>query len=515
MSLNNYKQSILITFLFVATLVACQQPKAAEEGKISKIIPAESLKELSQKIDSVLLFTMKEEHLPGVGIVIVKDGKTIYKNGYGVANVDTQQKVNPDSTIFRIGSTSKALTFFVLTRLIDKGLLDYEDAISEFIEGIINPYNLEDTIRIKHLLTHTGGFDQIGYGRQILDFELPLEERKAKRPSILEFLQQNNMRRIRPAGQHFTYDTYGTTVAGAIIEKVTGFAYDEAMHTELFQTLGMRSTSVESESSNLKWLAKGHGYENGQYQTMPYEIYLTPPASSIDATPSDMGLLLEALTNSGSNDYGQLFSPETMKRLIAPQFRPHPEFVGMTHGLWESNRIGAIPDAYNTRTVGHGGDMLGITCAMELIPDLNIGFFVATNRNGEAGGGSVSIGRPVMNVILEHFAIEKKTPLYPIPNTPIDLDLNEYAADYTFGIYCHTCSEEELERGAWQRGNSIQIRTKDGKLLMNEDVYLAREKDVFVRADGREMIFFGRNDNNKISFFVFSDNSHSYERIDM
>lgn len=65
-----------------------------------------------------------------------------------------------------------------------------------------------------------------------------------------------------------------------------------------------------------------------------------------------MGLLLEALTNKGSNEHGQLFTPETMKRVLEPQFKPHPEFVGMTHGLWESDRIGSIPNAYNIRTVG-------------------------------------------------------------------------------------------------------------------------------------------------------------------
>lgn len=53
------------------------------------------------------------------------------------------------------------------------------------------------------------------------------------------------MRRIRPTGQHFTYDTYGTTVAGLIIEKVTGLSYEEAMRKELFQPLGLNSTNVE------------------------------------------------------------------------------------------------------------------------------------------------------------------------------------------------------------------------------------------------------------------------------
>ncbi len=335
-------RSILITTLLTSFFLISCQSKKTKDNNFSTSFAANSNTTLFQKIDETILAKMKDEHIPGVSVVIVQNGETIYKQGYGIANIETNQKVDPDSTIFRIGSISKALTFFVLTKLIDRGLVDYNDPLSKYIDGIENPYDLKDTIRIKHLLTHTGGFDQIGYGRQIHDFELPLGVRKAKRPGISEFLRQGNMRRIRPAGQHFTYDTYGTTVAGVILEDVTGLSFKEAMHTELFAPLGMSSTSVEVESRNLDRLAKGHGYIDGQYRTMPYEVYLTPPASSIDATPGDMGHLLEAVTNNGRNEYGQLFTPETMRRVIAPQFRPHPEFVGMTHGLWESRRIGSI-----------------------------------------------------------------------------------------------------------------------------------------------------------------------------
>lgn len=508
---NTSSFSILITLIVAFFLLNSFQFKH-EKFSINQPTNSDSL--LGEKIDSVLFAIMKAEHIPGISVVIVQNGKTIHKQGYGIANTETNEKVNADSTIFRIGSISKALTFITLTKLIDKGLVDYNDPISRYIDGIENPYNLKDTVRIKHLLTHTGGFDQIGTGRQIYDFELSLDERKGKRQSIIEFLQANNMRRIRPAGQYFTYDTYGATIAGAIIEKVTGLPYAKAMQKELFEPLGMNLSSVEVKNENINKLAKGHGYIDGNYKTMPYELYVTQPASSIDATASDIGKLLEALTGNGINANGLLFSPETVKRVLAPGFRPHSEFIGVSHGLMEFKRQGHIPDAYNVRTIGHGGSMLGFAGSMEIIPELNLGFFVIANRNQEGGGSSVSLGKPLMNVILSHFGKEKKTPLFPIPSSNISIDIEEYSGNYAFGLYCHTCTEDELNKGGWPRGNPMSIAAQGGKLILNETKYLPREKDVFVREDGKEMIFFGRDENKKLSFFVFSNGLHSFERID-
>lgn len=510
---NNSLFSILITLVVAFFLLNSCQFKPIKDKKNSINQSTSSVSLLSKKIDSVLFAKLKAEHVPGISVVIVQNGKTIYKQGYGVANTETNEKVDADSTIFRIDSISKALTFITLTKLIDKGLVDYDDAVSKYIDGIKNPYKLKDTVKIKHLLAHTGGFDQIGIGRQIYDFELSLDERKAKRKPITEFLQANNMRRIRPAGQHFTYDTYGATIAGVIIEKVTGLPYAKAMQKELFEPLGMNLSSVEVKKENINKLAKGHGYIDGNYKTMPYEIYVTQPASSIDATSTDIGKLLEALTGNGSNENAILFSPEIMKKVLAPGFRPHSEFIGASHGLFEIRRQGNIPDAYNVRTIGHGGSMLGFIGTMEIIPELNLGFFVIANRNREGGGGSVSLGKPLKNVLLNHFGKEKKTLLYPIPSSNISIDLEEYSGNYTFGLYCHTCSENELNKGGWPRGNLMSILAQEDKLILNEKKYLPREKDIFVSEDGKEMIFFGRNENIKISFLVFSNGLHSFERI--
>ena len=498
---------ILIAIFF---LMACQS-KEKNEQTTSNEISLEFISALTHKVDSTLLRKMEEEHLPGVAAVIVQNGKILYKKGFGVASIKTNKNVDVDSTIFRIGSVSKALTMFALTKLIDQGKLSYESPVNDYFNKIENPYNLQDTLKVKHILTHTGGLDQIGINREVREYELPLKERKKKRPTISAYLEDENIRRIRPAGQHFTYDTYGSTLAGVIIEKVTGLSYPEAMDLLVFKPLGMNLSSVEVNDENIHLLASGHGYKDENYFTTPYELYVTLPASSIDASVTDMSRLLQALTSNGSNEHGQLFSEKMMNNIYSPQFRPHPEFVGMSHGLWEGTVFGTRPDAFNVRTLGHGGSMIGTTCNLNLTPELNLGIFVVANRNPESGGGGVSIWK-IFNTVFELYEI-KKAPLFEVTNTPVDENLSEYAGNYYDGVFCHTCSEEEFEKGAWQRGNPIEIKMKDSILIIGGENYHMREKDIFVSGDGKEMLYFGRDKTGKIKFLVSTEDATSYERI--
>lgn len=468
-----------------------------------------------KSFDAAITKEMKSSHIPGMSLVIVKDGQTIYKKGYGVANIETGVAVDPDKTIFRIGSISKALTLLTLSKLVYQGKVGMDDDVSQYFDGIENAQDFKDPVTIKHVLTHTSGFDQVGLGRHIYNYDQPLDDRKAQRPSISTFLKNKNLRRVTPAGAYYRYDTYGTTLAGAILEKITGLSYPEAMNQELFAPIGMSLSSVEVKDQHMDQLAVGHGYNDGSYEVMPYEVYNTPPASSIDATPADMGRLLEVLTGGGSNKHGSIFTPSVMKKMMEVQYQPHAEFVGISHGLQESNYVGVLPDAYKVRTLGHGGDMLGTSCLMTTIPSKGVGIFISSNRNHEAGGERVNLWRLIMPLVMDHFDLPKTSEAFHLPKEPAQVNLDQYVGNYYFGVFCHSCTEEEYAQYAWRRSSRpIEIRKDKNELLLGDDRYLSRGDDVFVRADGFEKIFFGRDNDDKISFMVFSDQLTSFERID-
>ncbi len=502
-------------------LLGCPRPDIAPPpAPAAPTVPAASLPQdsgpaqLAAAIDTAVATAMEEGRLPGSAVVVVKDGATIFSRGYGFADVAEKVAVDPDRTLFRIGSVSKALTSLAITRLVDTDRLALDTDVSTYVDSIHNPRGFSQPVTVRNLITHTAGFDQVGIGRQLGGFDLPLSERQAGRPSIGEFLSTDrNLRRVTAPGQFYRYDTYGIVLAGAIIERVTGQAYDVAMRSEMFEPLGMRSTFVEVDPSHESDLAVGYGFVDGEYVAQPYEVYLTTPASSIDTTPADMGRLLEALTHDGANAHGRLLSDTATQAVLAPQFRPHPEFVGITHGFSEYPSATRSYDR-PVRSVEHGGTVLGFTSRLTVLPELGLGVFIVTNRDAEAGGGRVSLPKLVTEAILDVFYDDDPPPPLPLPQPGPDHALSDYVGNYYYGVFCHSCDPEEFERGAWSRGKPRKVVATPGAITIDADEYLPRGGDVFVRRDGERMAYFGRDDRGRVSFLVYSHNPNTFERID-
>ena len=164
-------------------------------------------------MDDICQQMLEAQRLPGLSVVVVQNGHTLFQKGYGFADIENRIAVDPEKTIFRIGSVSKALTFLVLTRLVDDGRLKRTDNVDRFVDGIANPFGFTRPVTIDNLLMHTGGFDQIGTGRHVRDHHLSLPDRKRNRIGVKEFLEANNLRRVTDAGEMFRYDTYGVTLA--------------------------------------------------------------------------------------------------------------------------------------------------------------------------------------------------------------------------------------------------------------------------------------------------------------
>ncbi|MEL6660376.1 MAG: serine hydrolase [Bacteroidota bacterium] len=467
---------------------------------------------LLDRIDKIAAVEMADQHIPGMTIAIVQAGKTILKKGYGYADMYTGKAVDPDQSIFRIGSVSKAVTLLALTKLIDEGRIDYDDDVSQYFPSIQNPNDYQEPLRIRHLLSHTTGLDQVGLDRHTWRLDLALPERNAERPSLEDFLSQYLIRRA-PAGERYVYDTYGTSLAGAIIEKVVGKPFRKAMDEVLFAPLGMTQSGVDRILDPHANMASGHGFNDGAYQVMPYELYSTTPASSIDATAGDMALLLEALTGDGTNKHGRLFTAETLQRVLGPEYRPHPDFVGTTHGLHEGFYYGVGEEAYEVRSIAHGGDMIGHRTQFRILPEYQLGIFISVNRNREAGGGNITIDRTIVNAILEHLKVPKRQNPHPVPGKT-QVDLSEYRGNYFYAVFCHTCAATDVERGAWEPGWNRSVKVVNGALVLDEQRYLLKGDDVFVREDGYDMLFFTRNEKGQVISMQAEDDNNTFERID-
>lgn len=477
-------------------------------------LPRHDPAQLASMLDRVAPSEMATEHVPGMAIVVVQSGRTILKRGYGKADVTTGRPVHPDKTLFRTGSITKALTALALTRVASDGRVDLDSDVSRFVGGIRNVSGSKRPVTVRDLISHSSGFDQIGLDRHIREFQLPLADRKALRPSLKQFLESGNLRRTTPPGQLYRYDTYGITLAGLVLQQATGLPYAEAMRRELFGPLGMRDSFVEADQAHLGHLALGYGFVNGGYVPQPFEVYVTTPASSIDATPSDMGRLLEALTSDGANEYGRLFDRPTVQAVLAPQFRPHPLCPGVTQGLMEG-QLNTSPGQSRPRTVGHGGNMLGYSSLLTVAPEAQLGIFITVNRDTEAGGGSLRIDRRMTDLILEQLAALPRNSRAALQIVEAPRDHRKYSGNYHFGAYCRTCSATERARGGWSRGEPKTVAPLESGVRIDGATYLATaDEGVFVREDRERHVCFGSDRKGRISHFSFSNSPNTFERAE-
>ncbi|MEL7263772.1 MAG: serine hydrolase domain-containing protein, partial [Planctomycetota bacterium] len=444
---------------------------------------------------------LESQHLPGLAVVVVHDGQTIYRGGFGFADVHQKRVIDPQTTIFRIGSISKALTLLTLARQIDRGLLARDQDVRKWIDAFTG--EIRTPLTIDHLLTHTSGLDQIGTKRQIRHLHLPFGDRRSLRRGIEKFLRDNNLRQIEQPGRRYCYDTYGTTLAGFILGRLHEMPYASVMQQELFEVLGMQDSAVEVIDEKRKHLAIGYGYVDGDFIARPYELYETTPASSIDATPADMGRLMEALTSDGANRSGRFLSAKMHAKVISRHFRVHPSFSGVTHGLFESWSSEDGTSDVHLRSLGHGGSMDGYRAALTLIPSERIGIFIVSNRSPDAGGGMIDF-RPLVDVVVN--SIEEAPRRMPISIPPTNgANLQQYVGDYYYSVFCHSLTAQDQGDGAWLRGRVNPVRVENSALRVRDELYFPTEEpDLFVQSNGRRMLLFSRDRTGRIDSYTYS-----------
>jgi len=451
---------IAMTCLPVATLA--QKPQAVPPPRFVNDTT------LARRIGDIVQPALAAEHIPGAAVAVVKDGRVVFKQGYGVANVETHTPVDADRTIFRIGSTTKLLTALAIMQLVDQGRVRLDDPVSQWVTTPKIDTRFEP-VRVAHLIDHTGGFDQIG------DETRRLVWRREDRLPLDRFLD-TQLRTIRPPGQAATYDTYGISLAGLVVERASSLSYADYMRQRLFLPLGMTRAFVEAPDSLRADVAPGYGWADGAFVRQHYEYYASTPASSVDATAGDMARLMVALLGDGTVNGRRLFSASMAERIRRPQ-HPEQNVKSFSYGFWED-------EANGQRVIHHGGSMLGYEDEMLLVPERGIGLYVVYNRDSEAGGGPTSLGPTLRNRLLEHWL---QAALPPSVAEPRPIETQRFAGAYADGTYCHGCYEGE----GWRFGYVMIRSLGPGLLDVGGQRWRAADSLVFVseRNPSRRMMF--------------------------
>ncbi len=354
-------KSIISILLISVLLAATFTPAAAQTSPLGPQDPAE----LEAFVDGVMAAEMEANHVAGAVVVVVKDGQVFFAKGYGYSDLDARTPVDPAATLFRPGSVSKLFTWTAVMQLVEQGKLSLDEDINTYLDFTIPPA-FEQPITLKHLMTHTPGFEDRGEGL----FKLHADEVI----SLEDYLKQNIPARVFPPGEIGAYSNYGTALAGYIVERVSRMPYLDYIEQNIFAPLGMtQATFRQPLPENLaEDMSRAYRYANGQYYQGDFEFLVGYPAGSLSASGLDMAKFMIAHLQNGQYGDGRILSAETARQMHSPLYSPDPRMGGMAHGFFENTINGQY-------VISHGGDTILFHSKLFLLPEQNLGVFISTN----------------------------------------------------------------------------------------------------------------------------------------
>lgn len=329
--------------------------------------------ELETFLDGLLTAQMEALHIAGAVLVVVKDGEIFFTKGYGYADVEKKKPVSPHDTLFRPGSVSKLFTWTAVMQLYEQGKLDFDADINTYLKDFQIPDSFDEPITLKHLFTHRPGFEDVIGGMA------------ARTPddlvSLSDFIKKKMPERIFSPGKYTAYSNYGVALAGYIVELVSGMPFEEYIEEFIYLPLGMeKSTFRQPLPAHLAgFMSNGYSYEDGTFKAQEFELINGMiPAGSMSSTAGDMAKFMIAHLQDGQYGDNRILTQETSQLMHTQLFSHDPRVPGNAYGFWEQR-------LNNLRIIGHSGDTFVFHSLLALIPEHNIGFFVAYNSKEAAG----------------------------------------------------------------------------------------------------------------------------------
>ncbi len=367
---------------------------------------------MSTTLQEILDEQLALHPVPGVAVAVLHEGEVTYASA-GVTNVADPIDVD-ERTLFQFGSTGKTFTATLMLILADQGKVDLEAPVRHYLPDFrVADEQASADVRVKHLLNHTAGWSG--------DF-LGTQERGDR---ALEVFVEHmaTLKQDFPVGTGMSYNNAALSVAGRIVEVVTGQTFDQAMTELLLTPLGMENTFFFAEDVITRRHVVGHIQDPETKEFSVARPWALPrgggPAGGMTAPVVDQVAWMRFHLGDGTAADGtRLLPEEALHRMQAPTVETPGSTLGDAIGIaW------ILKDVDGAMVVGHGGTTIGQESAFELVPDKGLGVAVLTNASG---GGDLH--RAVVKAVLAEYAGLDWPE--PVPADRPTAALEEYAGVY-------------------------------------------------------------------------------------
>jgi CubicO group peptidase (beta-lactamase class C family) len=321
-------------------------------------------------LDGLMPTALNTAQVPGAVVVVVKDGQVLFEKGYGYSDYVGRVPVDPHSTLFRPGSTSKLFTWTAVMQLVEQGKIDLDADIDTYLDFKVPKYH-GAPVTMRQLMTHRAGFSETA--RDLLTYG------KAP-PPLGAVLKRYVPPRIFAAGQGPGYSNYGASLAGYIVQRVSGQPFDDYVEQHIFTPLGMRDSTFRQPLPPRLRPQMSKGYETWDKPGPGFEIIDMPPAGSLSSTGDDMSRFMIAHLQLGRYADAQILKPRTAEAMHTTVTKAFPDLNGNLLGFYQQ-------DINGHRVIAHGGDTNFFHSDLSLFIDDNVGLFISVNAKGREGQG--------------------------------------------------------------------------------------------------------------------------------
>jgi len=449
---NQFHKTIQI-ILLLTLFSAC-------ENRSGHIRASGEYREVASKVSDAIHYEMVDKALNAVSIVLVKDMEILWARGFGVEDLNKSTKADAN-TVYRVGSVSKLFTDIGIMQLVEKGEVDLDAPITDYLPEFRPRSRFKREITLRQLMSHRSGLLREPLVGNYFDDDEPTLEATVK--SIID----SDV--IYAPESKIKYSNSAIATVGYVLEKLKGEPFASYLRKNVLLPMGLTHSAFEPLPDITDRLADATmwSYDGRVFDAPTFELGMSP-AGSMYAPVVDLGQFMKVLFNDGKGPNGPVIKKETLQLMLTSQFndgKDQRHNVGFGIGFSLSEQGGY-------KRVGHGGAVYGFSTQLYALPEVKLGVAVTSSVDV-----TNTITRRVATYALDCLlAVENGKPL---PDYEKTSSVNEKTVALLVG---HFVSDN---------GKRLKLINKYGTLYMENDRFQTRIRQLNGRLVTDSQISYG------------------------
>ena len=449
---NQFHKTIQI-ILLLTLFSAC-------ENRSGHIRASGEYREVASKVSDAIHYEMVDKALNAVSIVLVKDMEILWARGFGVEDLNKSTKADAN-TVYRVGSVSKLFTDIGIMQLVEKGEVDLDAPITDYLPEFRPRSRFKREITLRQLMSHRSGLLREPLVGNYFDDDEPTLEATVK--SIID----SDV--IYAPESKIKYSNGAIATVGYVLEKLKGEPFASYLRKNVLLPMGLTHSAFEPLPDITNRLADATmwSYDGRVFDAPTFELGMSP-AGSMYAPVVDLGQFMKVLFNDGKGPNGPVIKKETLQLMLTSQFndgKDQRHNVGFGIGFSLSEQGGY-------KRVGHGGAVYGFSTQLYALPEVKLGVAVTSSVDV-----TNTITRRVATYALDCLlAVENGKPM---PDYEKTSSVNEKTVALLVG---HFVSDN---------GKRLKLINKYGTLYMENDRFQTRIRQLNGRLVTDSQISYG------------------------